>query len=309
MVLNPNVVVMQTCEMLRQLIHESIELVIRTDSEAGCVCGDPGQLEQVILNLAINARDAMPAGGTLTIETQNVDLEEGYSAVSGPIEPGHYVMLAVCATGIGIDVEAQEHIFEPFYTTKANGTGLGLATVLGIVRQSGGHVSLRSAPGCGTSFKVFLPRVEEQAGSGISILLPNEAQPGTETILFVEDNPYLREIARKFLVDGGYHVIEAGSRDEALALARTHTEPIDLLLTDVVLPLEDEQVIVAQLKYLHPETALRYMSSYTYDIVGDHGIPDSGIAVLQKPFTRNQLLAFVREALDTGKANAARGTG
>jgi signal transduction histidine kinase len=306
-VLNLDEVVTKAEKLLRHLIGENIELVARSAAQLGHVRADPGQLEQVILNLAINARDAMPHGGALTIEAENAELDEGYLTSAEPVEPGPYVMLAVSDTGIGMDAEAQTHIFEPFYTTKALGSGLGLATVYGIVRQSGGHISVYSRPGRGTTIKVFLPLVQEQVENSTPGDAWGESLGGWETILLVEDNADLREVGREFLVGNGYTVLEAGSCDEALSVARNHRGPIHLLLTDVVLPTKSGPEVAAQVKALCPEVAVLYMSGYTNDVIARHGILEPGSVLLEKPFTRKQLFSLVRETLDTRKIRTARG--
>jgi two-component system cell cycle sensor histidine kinase/response regulator CckA len=307
-VLNPKEVILQVRELLRHLLRESIELAVRTDPDVGYICADPGQIEQVILNLAINARDAMPPGGTLTIEIRNVDFSDSYPSKPASIEPGRYVMLSVSDTGMGMDAETQEHIFEPFYTTKVNGTGLGLATVHGVVRQSGGHISVHSAPGCGSTIEVFLPRIEKLTRDRPDPPL-EKTSCGTETILLVEDNVHLRELGREFLTAVGYKVLEAGSGEEALAVARNHHGSIHLLLSDVVLPSGSGPEVAQQMRALFPGIAVLYMSGYTSDVMSHHGVLDSGVVLLQKPFTRTQLLGCVRQALDTPKASVARTTG
>ena len=219
---NPNDVVKQAAELLRHLIRESITLNIRTDPGLGRIRADPGQIEQIILNLAVNARDAMPQGGSLMIETRNAELDEPYFGNPGALQPGQYVMIAVSDTGIGMDAATQARIFEPFLTTKAQGTGL--ATVHGVVTQNNGHVSLYSEPGRGTTMKVYLPRVQNHVAAVESDTRLANIRHGTEAILLVEDNFDLREVSREFLTAVGYTLLEAGSLDEALAVARKHRE-------------------------------------------------------------------------------------
>jgi GAF domain-containing protein len=301
-VLDLNAVTAGTQEMLGRLIGEHIALVTALDPALGRVKADPGQIEQVIMNLVINARDAMPHGGHLTLETANVELDEAY--VRGHVEarPGPCVMLAVSDTGVGMSPEVQAHIFEPFFTTKGpgQGTGLGLATVYGIVKQSGGYIDALSEPGHGTSFKIYLPRVEEAVAVGTRDPAPTAAPKGTETILLVEDQDGVRELARDILRANGYTVFEARHGGEALLTCERHPGPLHLLLTDVVMPQMSGRELAERLAPLRPAMRVLYMSGYTEDAVVHHGVRTvgSGPGFLQKPFTPATLACKVREILD-----------
>ena len=299
-VLNLNTAVRGIDKMLGRLIGEDIELIARLEPGLGRVKVDPGQIDQVIMNLAVNARDAMPRGGRLTIETTNVEVDEADAFRPPGMKAGSYVMLAVGDTGVGMDAETQARIFEPFFTTKeqGKGTGLGLSTVHGIVSQSGGHVGVESTPGRGTTFRVYLPPVEaeadaaEQPGVTVGDLL------GSETVLLVEDETGVRQMICQLLQVHGYTVLEAGSSDEALTICEQHPDPIHLLLTDVVMPRMGGLELAKRLAPYRPETKVLYMSGYLDDTVVHHGLLDSEMTVLQKPFTRDVLMQKVREVLD-----------
>jgi len=302
-VVNLNGVVGNMGELLRRLIGEDITLTTLLDPGLGCVKVDPGQIEQVIMNLAVNARDAMPQGGKLTIETANVTLDANYARFHAPVKPGDYVMLAISDTGMGMDAETQTHIFEPFYTTKGlKGTGLGLSTVYGIIKQSEGYIWVYSETGKGTTFKIYLPRVDAAA---IQLetsqpLVPSEQPgPGHETILLVEDEENLRQLARQSLENQGYRVIDAADGVAAIRLSQTHKGPIHLLLTDVIMPGMNGRELANQVSSSRPETKVLYMSGYTENHIGHNGTLDQGITLLQKPFTLPALQAKVREVLDT----------
>jgi len=300
-ILDLNTVVGEMEKMLRRLIGEDIQLVTIFDERLQRVQADPGQIEQVLMNLAVNARDAMPRGGRLTIETANVDLDAAYSRSRPGATPGPHVMLAVSDTGHGMDSEVLGHIFEPFFTTKApgKGTGLGLATVHGIVKQSGGHIFVYSEPEHGTTFKVYLPCLEEAEAIVETTPVP-EAGPehGSETVLLVEDEESLRSIVREILEASGYTVIEARHAGHALEIAEGHPAPIHLLMTDVVMPGMSGSELVVRLAASHAETRVLYMSGYTNDAVVLHGVLAAEVAFLQKPFTAEALARKVREVLD-----------
>jgi len=300
--------------MLRPLLGEHIELTFHRKEGVGQVKADHGQLEQVIMNLAVNARDAMPQGGKLMIELANADLNESYAQQHIAVSPGHYVMLAVSDTGCGMDAETKRQIFEPFFTTKeqGKGTGLGLSTVYGIVKQSGGNIWVYSEPGKGTAFKVYLPRVLEPTEVVQSVQAPAEMSRGSETILVVEDEPALREFIVEVLKERGYAVLEAEGPKYALSIGNTHPQPIHLLLTDMIMPEIGGRELAKQLTKLHPETVVLYMSGYTDDTITLQGLLEADSAFLQKPFAPKQLTAKVRDVLDqsgkTGKAQSYLGS-
>jgi two-component system, cell cycle sensor histidine kinase and response regulator CckA len=311
--LNLNDVVGRTEVLLRRLIGEHIDIVLRLDDALGAIKADPTQLQQVLLNLAINARDAMPDGGTLRVETSNVTVNGDYASTHLGLEPGPYVMLAVTDTGHGMDPITKAQIFEPFFTTKeaGKGTGLGLATVYGIVKQSGGSIYVYSEPGHGTSFKVYLPCVglgavaaEERAGVGGSV-----ARRG-EVVLLAEDRADVRRFTARVLRECGYEVLEAESGDAALALARDHAGTIHVLLSDAVMPGMSGKILAERLRATRPETRVVFMSGYTDDAVRERNVVESGITFLQKPFTPVRLAAAVRAALDeklTARNSSAAG--
>jgi len=286
--------------MLHRLLGADIELTILPASGLWNVKVDPGQVGQVVMNLAVNARDAMPEGGKLTIETSNVEVDSDYAHVHHDVAPGSYVMLAVTDTGVGIDKEMQARIFEPFFTTKEKGTGLGLATVFGIVKQSGGHIWVYSEPSRGTTFKVYLPRVSGAAEVRASEPPPPEDRRGSETILLVEDDDQVRALARDILRRAGYVVLEAPNGGEALLICEQHGAKIDLLVTDVILPRMSGRQLAERLASLRPEMKVLFMSGYTDDTVLHHGVLDSGVAYLQKPLTPTSLRRKVREVLRSG---------
>ena len=299
-----NSVVTENVKMLTRLIGEDIDLVMVPGEDIGAVKADPGQIEQVIMNLAVNARDAMPHGGKLTIETANVTLDANYARFHAPVKPGDYVMLAISDTGMGMDPDTQAHIFEPFYTTKGlKGTGLGLSTVYGIVKQSEGYIWLYSEAGKGTSFKIYLPRFsatgEALATQPALAEDANQPSPGHETILLVEDEENLRRLARQSLETQGYSVIDAPDGAAAIKISQAHKGPIHLLLTDVIMPGMNGRELANQLSPTRPEMRVLYMSGYTENHIGHNGTLDEGITLLQKPFTLPALKAKVREALDT----------
>jgi len=259
---------------------------------------DPGQLEQVIMNLAVNARDAMPNGGRVTIETANVDIDETYAQGHALAAPGRYVMLAVTDTGMGMDAATQARIFEPFFTTKevGKGTGLGLATVHGIVQQSGGFIWVYSEPNHGTCFKVYLPRVDAPVSKAEDVAV--DRLRGTETVLVVEDMAAVRAVTCEMLRRFGFTVHDAADGTTALQLTQALAQPIDLLLTDVVMPDVNGRDLATQFQKLRPRMKVLFMSGYTDDAVVRHGILEEGIAYLQKPFTPKSLVRKVREVLD-----------
>jgi len=293
-----------TDKLLKRLIGEDIQLTTVLAPDLGVVKADPGQMEQIIINLAVNARDAMPTGGRLTIEVANVDMDEAYVRGHAPASPGRYVMLAISDTGIGMDEQTKARIFEPFFTTKeaGKGTGLGLATVYGIVKQSGGFIWVYSELDHGTSFKVYLPRVDEPAEPTAASAAGAEPRGGTETVLVVEDAASVRMVTRQVLERFGYVVLEAPNGDTALRLAAKHHGPIHLLLTDVIMPGLSGRQLAEQLAELRPDMKVLYASGYADQAIVHHGILDSGIAYLQKPFTPETLARRVRQVLDSSPA-------
>ena len=300
-VLDLNDIVRGLHKMLHRLLGEDIDLVTILPEGIGKVKVDPGQIEQVIINLAVNARDAMPEGGTLAIETANVELDEAYARRHIAVEPGSYVMLSVSDTGVGMSPEVKERIFEPFFTTKerGKGTGLGLSTVYGIVKQSGGNIWVYTEPGHGTTFKIYLPRVEGTAsGKVLQEEGVGEIPRGMETILVVEDEELVRKLAIRLLKSQGYKVLEASDGAKALALCEEYRESIDLLLTDVVMPGMSGRKLADRLKQIHPETKVLYMSGYTDNAIVHHGILEEGIDFIQKPFGFDRLAKKVREVID-----------
>ena len=296
-------------KLLRSMLGENIELNFRFCEEAAEVEVDPSQIEQVIMNLAINAHDAMPHGGKLTFTVCNVLLDESYVARRTLVSAGSYVQITVADTGCGMSDEVQEHIFEPFFTTKelGRGTGLGLATVYGVVKQSGGYIWVYSELGHGTVFKIYLPMVAKK-GRAVTPTLPveDEVRRGCETILFVEDDPSLREVTTEFLRDSGYCVLPAASPAEALQLSKSHDGPIDFLLTDVVMPQMNGRELAAKLAADRPYQRVLYVSGYADEIIREdtHGVLEPGLAFLQKPYTRHTLTRKIRELLDSAMAKS-----
>jgi PAS domain S-box-containing protein len=301
-VLDLNAVVANVHKMLRRLIGEDIDLVMKPAPDLGRVRVDPGQIEQVLLNLVVNARDAMPQGGKITIETANVELDQSYTGGHFVLTEGPYVMLAVSDTGCGMDAETQSHIFEPFFTTKeqGKGTGLGLAMVYGIVKQSGGYIWVYSEVGRGTTFKIYLPLVGESPAPERQIRGFQKHVGGAETVLLVEDETPVRAFVRGILESAGYTVLEAPNGEEALEISRKHNERIHLLVTDVVMPRMSGPELAQQLAPLRREMRVLYMSGYADDAIVHHGVSDSSAAFLQKPFTPDSLTRKIREVLDAG---------
>jgi nitrogen-specific signal transduction histidine kinase/ActR/RegA family two-component response regulator len=299
-IVNLNAIIVDVDKMLRRLISENVEIVTRPAPKLGAIKADPGQIEQVLLNLVINARDAMPTGGTLTLETANIELGQAYADEHAGVRPGPHVMLAVSDTGVGMDAETQAHIFEPFFTTKetGKGSGLGLATVYGVVQQSGGHISVYSEPGRGSTFKVYLPRagdvIEPQAVSPVQ----QPAMRGKETILVAEDDEQVRDLAVAILKACGYMVLELEHANDAERVCEHHGGEIDLLLTDVVMREVSGPELARRVQKVLPEIKVLFMSGYTDSAIVHQGVLDPGIAFLPKPFTPSTLAGRVRQVLD-----------
>lgn len=302
-----NAVVDNMEKMLRRLIGEDIEFVTVKAPDLGTIQGDPGQIDQVIMNLLINARDAMPNGGKLTIETANVRLDEVYTRNHAEVQPGEYVLLAVSDTGCGIDDVTRDRIFEPFFTTKGKdkGTGLGLSTVYGIVKQSRGHIWIYSEVGHGSSFKIYLPRVH-----GVVENTPKPAEPtgscrGSEVVLLVEDERDLRELAREILADAGYEVLDAGNGEDAVRIRQRYEGPIHLMVSDIVMPHMNGPEIYERIAPVCPGLRVLFMSGYTDSAIVENGALEHGVPFLQKPFTPEGLVRKVREILDAPLAAGA----
>jgi len=287
--------------MLRRLLGEDIDIKVHLAEGLGGALADPGQVEQVIMNLAVNARDAMPQGGKLTIETANVELDETYAEQHVAVKPGRFVMLSVTDTGTGMDPAIKEHLFEPFFTTKekGKGTGLGLATVYGIVKQSGGNVWVYSEPGQGTAFKVYLPRVDAPVAE-VRRRPASVSATGRETVLIVEDEDAVRRLAERILRSAGYKVLAAASGGDALLQCEKHDAPIDLLLTDVVMPQMSGRALAERLAKSRPALKVLYMSGYTDNAIVHHGVLEPGTHFIGKPFAADELRRKAREALDDG---------
>ena len=304
-VLDLNAVIADIETLLRRLIGEDIALTTSLEPELGHAKADPGQIEQVIMNLAVNARDAMPRGGQLIIETTNIELDEVYAQSHVAVQPGPHVMLAVRDTGCGMDAVTQAHLFEPFFTTKGpgKGTGLGLATVYGIVKQSGGHIQVYSVPGNGTTFKIYLPRVEGIRQRNEPAPVSTEIPHGWETILLVEDEEEVRTLVSKILQMRGYTVLYAQEGAEALHISQSHPGRIHLVLTDMVMPGMSGREVAERLAVARRDIKVMYMSGYTGKGTIHHDVPDPGTTFLQKPFTPEDLAFKVRKALDMPRAD------
>ena len=299
--LDLNTIVSGAGNLLKRLIGEDVGLVTVLAPDLGMVKADPGQVEQVIMNLAVNARDAMPEGGKITVETSNVDVDATYAAEHIPLIPGAYAVLSVSDTGLGMSEETQRHIFEPFFTTKelGKGTGLGLATVYGIVKQSGGFIWVNSEVGHGTTFKIYLPRVDEPAEVAQPATTLSESTRGNETVLLAEDAGPIRAVSYQILKRNGYTVLEAPDGKSALEEAAKHAGPIHLLITDVIMPEMSGRQLAERLQEQRPELKVLFVSGYTDDAIVRHGILEPGIAFLQKPFSPQLLVRKVREVLNT----------
>jgi PAS domain S-box-containing protein len=298
-VISLNDVVADARKMLSRLIGDDVEIVTNLDAGAGSVVADSSQINQVLMNLAINARDAMPGGGRIIVETSNTDLDEGYAAQHAGVEAGPYVLLSITDTGAGMTPEVVQHIFDPFFTTKeiGMGTGLGLSTVYGIVRQAGGWIWVYSEPGRGSTFKIYLPRAgaaPERPAAPVSAM---ESPRGTETVLVVEDQPEVRKLTLAMLESQGYRLLEAASGSEALSLCQRYPERIHLLITDVVMPGMTGRELAMRLVALRPSLKTLYTSGHGVTAIAHEGVLEAGAAYLSKPFSPAQLAAKVREVL------------
>jgi hypothetical protein len=298
-VINVNAVLIQTQKMLQRLIGEDIELILDLGVDIRNIKADPGHVEQAIVNLAVNARDAMPMGGHLRIETADVVLDETYARTHMGVKPGEFTMIAVSDDGHGMDAETRRHIFEPFFTTKekGKGTGLGLATVYGIVKQTGGDIWVYSEPGQGTTFKLYFPRVFEPVSDSAGSDPSATRQSGGETVLVVEDEQAVRDLTVRILQQLGYTILTASSGGEALEISQTHAGHIDLLLTDVVMPQMSGRQLADHLRESRPKTKVLFLSGYTENTVVHHGVLDAGVDFLPKPFSRENLSKKLREVL------------
>ncbi len=305
-VLDLNEVVKSTENMLRRLIDENIEMTLVPEKKIGCVKADPGYVGQVLMNLVVNARDAMPNGGRIVIETSDVTLDEAYALIHTGVPPGDYVMLSVTDTGTGMTDDVKAHVFEAFFTTKeaGKGTGLGLATCQTIIQQSGGHITVDSQVNRGTTFKIYFPQIAEPLSTAASFTLkPEQLRRGTETLLVVEDEPSVRHLACGVLQAQGYVVLTASNGQEALRVAREHAgPPIALVITDVIMPRMGGKVMAEWLKTTYPGLRILFTSGYTDDAIAHHGVLDPGVAFLPKPYTSANLARKVRDMLDAPQA-------
>ena len=298
-VIDLNALVRDMDKMLRRLIGEHIDIATVLGADLDNVEADPGQIEQVLLNLAVNARDAMPDRGRLTIETANIELNAEFVRTHRTVEPGSYVMIIVSDTGEGMSPEVQARIFEPFFTTKeqGKGTGLGLSTVYGIIQQSGGSICVQSEPGHGTTFKIYLPRAHELAAAAESGVEETNKPGGNETVLLVEDEDAVRHMAQEILQSNGYCVLDASNGNEAVRVSAEHKGTIDLMVTDVVMPQLGGRELAEKLFVTRPEMRVLYMSGYTDDAIVHHGVVDGRASFLEKPFTSDALARKIREVL------------
>jgi len=292
-------VVRNATQMFLRLVGDDVAVEFRPHTLLSSIKADPGQIEQALMNLVVNARDAMPSGGKIIIETGEAELDDDYVSLHRGSHTGQYVVLAVSDTGCGMDETIQSHIFEPFFTTKGvgHGTGLGLSTVYGIVKQNEGNILVYSEPGKGTTFKIYFPRVNEKAEAFRLSNREVEPRGQSETILVVEDDKALREVTMKLLRDGGYRVIEAKDGENALSIMATSEAAIDLLLTDVIMPEQSGPELVKQVEKEHPKTRFVFMSGYSDDMVKRHGLSIQEDSFLEKPFTKRSLLVKVYSAL------------
>jgi CheY-like chemotaxis protein len=297
--LNLNTTIRDSHQMLQRLIGEDIELTTKLDPSLGHVMADPHQVHQILMNLVVNARDAMPDGGKLDISTMNVEVSDDKAALQPNAKPGRHVMIQVTDSGSGMDEKTRFHIFEPFFTTKepGKGTGLGLSTVYAIVRQSRGWIDVFSRPGAGTSFKLYFPQIEWTPTETQCTVTNAVGLHGTETILVVEDQDAVRRVTKSILKVHGYQILEAANGEEATDIAHRHSGEIHLLLTDVVLPGINGKDLSERLKAMRPSLKVLFTSGFTADVIGHRGVLDRGVAYIPKPFTPNGLASMVRKLL------------
>ena len=298
-ILNLNDVIGDMLKMLQRLIGEDINLIWLPGDNLGLVKMDPAQVDQILANLCVNARDAISGVGKITIETNNVTFDEAYCAEHPGFLPGSYIMLALSDNGMGMDQETQANIFEPYFSTKeaGKGTGLGLSTVYGIVKQNEGFINVYSESGQGTTFKIYLSRLMAEGKASVITTFDQVARGGSETILLVEDESVILDLGRRLLESLGYHVLAANSPTDALILAKEHPETIDLLITDVVMPEMNGRELAEQLNVIIPDLKILYMSGYTANVIAHHGVLDEGVMLISKPFSKNELAIKVREAI------------
>jgi CheY-like chemotaxis protein len=294
-----NTLVRNVEKMLHPLLGERIQVIVRVATDLGSVRADPGQLEHILMNLAVNARDAMPRGGTLTVETANADLDEGFSRSHAGASPGQYVMLSVADTGTGMTEHTLVHLFEPFFTTKepGKGTGLGLSMVYGIVKQSGGYITVDSRVGDGTTFRIYLPRVNQSEEPQPVETRPVARKLGSGTILLVEDEDAVRSLVETILTADGYKILVASSPEQAMQICQSFAATIDVLLTDVVMPEMSGPELAEKLLGLRPGLRVVYMSGYAGEHLDEQGVRAEGASLLQKPFTAAALEEKIRQAL------------
>ena len=306
-VLDLNALLADLDKMLRRMIGEDIEMSTVEGQPLGRIKADPGQIEQIVMNLVVNARDAMPQGGKLTLGTANVDLDQAFARRNAGARAGAYVLLSVGDTGTGMDPETQSHIFEPFFTTKemGKGTGLGLATVYGIVKQNNGYIEVESAPGRGACFRIYLPRVQDRA-EALRARESTAPPQGSETILVVEDEDLVRQVVREALRSFGYTVLETGDAEEGARICKSHAGPIHLLMTDVIMPKMNGRALAKRLTLQRPDLKVLYMSGYTDSAIVQHGVLEPGVSFLQKPFALTALARKVRDVLDEEGVDVAR---
>lgn len=300
-IIDLNSLIVNLEKMLGRLLGEDVEIKVSQSLDLKKIVADPSKIEQVIINLALNAREAMPEGGKLIITMANVELDEQYTREHIDVKPGQYVILAISDTGYGMDEKTLEHIFEPFFTTKetGKGTGLGLATVYGIVKQSGGHIWVYSEPNHGTMFKIYFPQAVEANGVQVKTDELDQSPRGTETVLLAEDEDLVMNLATRVLREKGYSVIKASNGEEALQIAHTYKGKIDLLLTDVVMPRISGRALANKIGLVRPDIKILFISGYTGDAIAHRGILEPGTAFLEKPFTPASLALKVREVLDS----------